>query len=106
MKSEVNTELKMFEDFGKEIARETWQRREQVNNIDLWENIVYSVAALMYKENMLDYFALRYGTLGECYECINVALEGFRHEMDSLIPGGSSWQLIETDKSIYLASEQ
>jgi len=106
MKSEGKVELKMFEDYGREIARETWQRREQVNNIDLWGNIVYSVAALMYEENMLDYFALRYGTLDECYECINVALEGFMQEMDNLIPGDSSWQLIETDKSIYLASEQ
>jgi len=105
MQSEGKTELKMFENYGREIARQTWQSREQLKGTNLLENITYSVAVLMYKENMLDYFALRYGTLGECYECINVALEYFRHEMDSLIPGGSSWQLVETDKSIYLTSE-
>ena len=40
-----------------------------------------------------------------CNAAEDKSAHGFRHEMDSLIPGGSSWQLVETDKSIYLTSE-
>lgn len=92
----------MFEELGQRLARYVWERRDKFEGLGLWEDIEYEAAALMLENDMLDYWDFKFGTGDECYDETIETLESFKKEMQKLIEEDGTWELVETEKDIFL----
>ena len=98
--------MKMFEELGRYIAEYTWENREKLENVGLWEDISYDTAKLMLDNDMMSYFDFEYGTLDQCYDETMETLEGFKQRMQELLKEDPEWTMVETDEDIYITRKK